>query len=230
MPRSKTNKPIMSKQAEKGARMGNSTQPDLKQMPNRSGQKNSPGPKGFDIDTALRQHYEDFRLYLLRRMDDPAAAEDVLQNFCIRVMQNRTVLRDPNRAMGWLYTVLRSVLMDHYRKEKSRRRGESGYAEDVAVLSKDVVGSEQDDIICGCVNGLAFELQTDHAEILRRIDFEDEPRDHVCHELGVTPQNLRVRLHRARSALKAAIQSHCGACCKTGFRDCYCNTEGASSA
>ncbi len=203
--------------------MGCSTQTAKSDISDWPGQANTLGSASPEIDAALRRHYTDFRHFLLRRVTDPSTADDVLQNFCIRVMQSRTELRDAKSALGWLYTVLRSVLIDHYRKETRRRRGENGYAVEAAILSEDVVSSESSDSICSCVNGLTSELRSDHAEILRRIDFDGELRERVSSELGITPQNLRVRLHRARAALKNALHGHCGACCETGFRDCYCD-------
>ena len=56
------------------------------------------------IEAALKAHYRDFLTYLLRRVGDPAAAEDVLQNFCLRVMQSGTELRDDRSAIGWRWS------------------------------------------------------------------------------------------------------------------------------
>ncbi|MEO1138108.1 MAG: sigma-70 family RNA polymerase sigma factor [Pseudomonadota bacterium] len=183
-----------------------------------------------EIELALKRHYADFRKYLLRRIGDPATAEDVLQSFCVRAMQSRTKLRDSRNTMGWLYTVLRSVLMDHYRKETSRRRGENSYATDAAVQPEDVASPEQGEVICNCVTGVAAELRKDQAELLRRIEFDEEPRERVSAELGISAHNLRVRLHRARAALKYALLHHCGPCCEADFRDCYCDRECTQSS
>lgn len=192
---------------------------------NQLSQEKTPGFSNSALELALRRHYDDFRKYLISRVGDPAIAEDILHSFCIRVMQNGTELRDPKSAIGWLYTVLRSVLMDHYRKESSRKRGEYAYAVDVAVTSEGTANSEPDEVICDCVNGLATELRANQAELLRRIDFNEEPREHVSRDLGISQQNLRVRLHRARVTLKNALLRHCGTCCETGFRDCYCDKD-----
>lgn len=219
----KINKPKPSGRIEKGRNMVCSTRTSERDFSNQLSREKTPAFSNVELDLALRRHYDDFRKYLFSRVGDPAIAEDILHSFCIRVMQNGTELRNPKSAMGWLYTVLRSVLMDYYRKESSRKRGEYGYAADVAVMSEDTANSEPDEVICGCVNGLATELRADQADILRRIDFNEEPRERVSRDLGISHQNLRVRLHRARAALKNALLRHCGACCETGFRDCYCD-------
>lgn len=177
------------------------------------------------IEAALKAHYRDFLTYLLRRVGDPAAAEDVLQNFCLRVMQSGTELRDDRNAIGWLYKVLRSVLIDHYRKDAARRRGHASYGQHRQVLEDTHAIVESDEAICRCVRGLVSDLRPEYCEVVRRIDFLEEPRENVGAELGITQQNLRVRLHRARQAIGTALQKHCGECCQTDYLDCSCDRD-----
>jgi len=177
------------------------------------------------LERALKTHYVDFLRYLMRRVGDQATAEDVLQSFCIRVMQSETQLRDERSAIGWLYTVLRSVLMDHFRGDTVRKRGDARYSREQMVLESDTIVAEDAAGICNCLRGLLPELRPDYAELLRRVDFLEEPRQDVAAEMGISQQNLRVRLHRARSAIGVALKQHCGPCCETEFRDCFCDRD-----
>ncbi|MGJ5619106.1 RNA polymerase sigma factor [Sulfitobacter sp. MF3-043] len=177
------------------------------------------------LELALKAHYIDFQRYLLRRVGDKATAEDVLHSFCIRVMQSETRLRDERSALGWLYTVLKSVLMDHFRKETVRNRNYTRYSQERMVLETDRAGQEENDTICNCLRGLLPDLRPEYAEILRRVDFLEEPRKLVAADMGVSQENLRVRLHRARGAIGVALKQHCGACCETEYRDCFCQRD-----
>ncbi|SLM45275.1 ECF family RNA polymerase sigma factor (fragment) [Nitrospira sp. ND1] len=40
--------------------------------------------------------------------------------------------------------------------------------------------------------------------------------------LQVTPNNLTVRLHRARQALRASLEQTCGLCTRQGCFNCTC--------
>ncbi len=175
------------------------------------------------VEAALNAHYRDFRAFLIRRVGDQATAEDVLQNFCIRVIRNGNALRDDRTVIGWLYKVLRSALTDHYRKEAVRRRIENSYVQDKLVLDDAMAEPTMDDAMCHCLNGLVAEVRPDYAEVLQRVDLREESRERVARDLGISQQNLRVRLHRARSALGIALKHHCGDCCKAGYDDCTCN-------
>lgn len=185
-------------------------------------QRKDPRPDSLALEQALNEHYKDFQGYLIRRVGDRTTAEDILQNFCMRVMKNKTQLRDKNSAIGWLYTVLRSVLMDHFRKETTRKRSDARYAQEQIVLETDRVAPVADDNICNCLRGLLPDLRPEYADLLSRIDFLEEPREKVGTDMAISPENLRVRLHRARLAIGVALKQHCGECCETEYRDCFC--------
>ena len=185
------------------------------------------------LERALQTHYRDFLRYLMRRVGDQATAEDVLQNFCIRVIQSETQLRDERSAIGWLYTVLRSVLMDHFRGDTVRKRGDARYSREQIILNEEGPETEDAGGVCNCLRGLLPELRPDYAELLRRVDFLEEPRVDVATGMGISQQNLRVRLHRARSAIGVALKQHCGPCCESEYRDCFCErkcTDDAAAA
>ena len=59
-------------------------------------------------------------------------------------------------------------------------------------------------------------------EQLQRIDLEGESPAVVVQALQVTPNNLTVRLHRARQALRASLEQTCGLCTRQGCFNCTC--------
>ena len=177
-------------------------------------------PMGPVIEAALTENYGTFLKFLTRRLGDQGTAEDVLQSFCLRVARKSSGIKDSNSVIAWLYSVLRSVLVDHYRSEAVRRRGEAGYAQEQVLLGDDRVDLELEEAVCNCLHGLLPTLHPEYAEIILRVDLSGEPRDKVAADLGITPTNARVRLHRARQALRKALSAFCGSCCEPGFRDC----------
>jgi len=181
-------------------------------------------PMNPAIEAALADNHRAFLQFLVRRLGDRSAAEDVLQSFCLRAVRKGAELRDSESAIAWLYSVLRSVLMDHYRSESARQRREANYAQEQALLGNDRDDLELEESVCNCFRGLLPALRPDYAEVLQRVDLSDDPRDKVAADLGITPTNVRVRLHRARQALRKALDSCCGSCCEHGFRDCDCQS------
>ncbi len=177
------------------------------------------------ITVALTQHRGAFLRYLARRLKDTSTAEDVFQSFCLRVITSAKALRNSESVVAWLYCVLRSVLTDHYRSEAARQRHDASYAQERIVLGDDHEEIDPDENICSCFHALLPALRPDYAQILRRVDLAGEPRDQIAADLGITPGNVRVRLHRARQALHQALADCCGTCCQQSFRHCTCNHD-----
>tara|TARA_R110000850_G_scaffold51749_1_gene125567 strand:- start:268 stop:930 length:663 start_codon:yes stop_codon:yes gene_type:complete len=198
-----------------------------------NGMKQNPAPDEMDealrpldsvIETALTENHRAFLQFLVRRLGDQSAAEDVLQSFCLRAVSRGAGLRDRESVVAWLYSVLRSVLMDHYRSEAARQRREAAYAQEQVLLGDDSDDPELEESVCNCFRGLLPALRPDYAEVLQRVDLSGDTREKVAADLGITPTNVRVRLHRAREALRKALGKCCGSCCEHGFRDCNCKS------
>lgn len=179
-----------------------------------------------NLEATLSTNRNAFWGFLVKRLGNRADAEDVLQEFFIRVLARKDQLRDADRMDAWLYAVLRSALNDHYRKSvRSRRLKDAVALEPHSEIAFDD-SAEGMSVICNCVEGLVTELRPRDAELIRRIDINDDDRATVAAELGLKPGTLNVRLHRARSALGDALLAHCGPCCRHGFDDCSCPPVG----
>lgn len=176
------------------------------------------------IETALTDNHHVFLRFLTRRLGDRSAAEDVLQNFFLRAVRKADELRDADSVIAWLYSVLRSVLMDYYRSETARKRREEAYVQEQLLVGDHSEEMPMEDSLCNCFQRLLSELRPDYSEILQRIDLAGESREAVAADLGITPTNARVRLHRARQALRKELENSCGGCCEQGFRDCNCGS------
>ena len=54
-------------------------------------------------------------------------------------------------------------------------------------------------------------------------DLIGESRESIVRALGITESNLRVRLHRARQALRQRLEETCRTCPIHGYMDCDCD-------
>ncbi len=178
-------------------------------------------------ERALLDGRSAFLGFLVKRLGNRADAEDVLQDFCIRVLGRKDQLRDVERMDAWLYAVLRSTLNDYYRKGKRRTRLAAAAAREPEEWIADA--PTQMARLCTCHGGLISELRPMDAELIRRIDFGEEDRESVASDLGLNRNALGVRLHRARIALRDALISHCGECCEDERDDCSCPPEGCEN-
>lgn len=174
-----------------------------------------------DVEIALVENHRDFLRFLVRRVGKMDIAEDILQQFYLRAVSRGSELRQSESVVAWLYRVLRTTLVDHYRRESTRRRREADYAE-MEALSSEGQDVELERSICMCLEALLPTLKAGYADILQRVDLQGRPPRQVARDLGLTPNNVRVRLYRARQAMKQNLLLSCRTCAEHGCLDCDC--------
>jgi RNA polymerase sigma-70 factor (ECF subfamily) len=120
-----------------------------------------------------------------------------------------------------MHRVLETTLIDYYRAQSSRRRIERDYSYRESILLTDE--DDLDFIICVCLYKLLPTLKAEYANILWRADLVGESRQSLAAALDITVSHLRVRLHRARQALRQRLEETCRTCPVHGYLDCQCD-------
>ena len=161
-----------------------------------------------------------FLQFLQRRLGSRTEAEEVMQQFYLRVVVHASQLRNEEGVLSWLRRVLRSALSDHQRRTSARNRAEADFARKDAAVPP--AADEVEDFVCRCLFRLLPLLKPEYAEMLRRLDLAHEKREEVARTLGLTLGNLTVRAHRARQALRRLLQLTCDTCPEHGYLDCGC--------
>ena len=175
------------------------------------------------VRRALVESRQDLSAFLLRRLGSREEADEVLQRFSLRALERASDLRDVRTVRGWLGRILASMIVDHQRRAIRRRRREFAMEQtniENLALEPDV---ELDGAICNCLYKLLPTLKPDYAEVVWRADILGEPRDRIAVSLGVTSNNVSVRIHRGRQALKKRLEEMCLTCPVHGFLDCRCD-------
>ena len=175
-----------------------------------------------EFEAALVNNQGDFLKFLTRRLRSADDAEEVLQQFYLRAIRNASKVRNSERVVAWLYRVLRSTLVDHYRREAARRSNVSAFAQ-VQLIHEGADESGGKGQVCPCLHKVLPTLKPEYCDVLWRVDLAGESRSRVAETKGLTLNNLNVRLHRARQALKRALLSRCETCTDVGFMDCECD-------
>ncbi len=174
-----------------------------------------------DAEKKLVEYRNKFLGYLRKRLNSSQDAEDVFQDFCVKVLRNHASIRSGERLDAWLGITLRHTLTDHYRRRATRNRGAEAYVIEAKIM--DPMTEEPDDSACSCVAAAMHELEPAQADLLKRLDLHDEPRKGVASALGISLNALGVRVHRSRSALKTKIAEFCPVCGEGRFMQCDCD-------
>ncbi|MGY8633999.1 RNA polymerase sigma factor [Bradyrhizobium sp. 14AA] len=174
------------------------------------------------VRAALVGSYDRLRSYLQRRFGGRAEAEEVLQAFMLRALERSGDIRDADSVRGWLSRVLATTIADFHRQTSKSRTREMSFPHEL----NDRLAADQDaaanSAVCECLHAHLSLLKPEHAEVIRRVDLAGEAREQVAADLGVTVNNLTVRLHRARQALRERLEQTCIVCLEESFWECRC--------
>ena len=169
----------------------------------------SPSPSASDVIGKLLTQREAFKAFLRSRVGNEADAEDVLQNGLVKALGRASEVKDGEKAVAWFYQLLRNVMVDHVRSRRAAADRDDRWAKDTGTLAED---AEADRQICACFDRLLPTLKPTHAELIRRVELQDEPVARAAAAMGITPNNASVLLHRARAELRTKLSSFCGDC------------------
>jgi RNA polymerase sigma-70 factor (ECF subfamily) len=179
--------------------------------------------QGEFLDRLLNSQSE-LRAFLRRRVSDDAVADDLLQQSLLRAVEQQHTLHNKDSIVAWFYRVLRNAVVDYYRARAVETRKAEGLHQELNARGEQAVPSpdEMTPTVCACLERLLPGIRPAYAELLRRIDLQGESSDSVAKDLQLTKNNLTVRLHRARQALRSALEASCGVCTKHGCLNCTC--------
>lgn len=173
-----------------------------------------------EVVLALVDAHRTFLAFVERRVGDRQIAEDILQDAFARGLERIETLREGESVVAWFYRSLRNAVVDHYRRNDSKRRALEALAAELDGEAS--AEGELASVVCGCVMRLADTLDPSYAEALRRIELDGIPVKSFAEEKGITASNAGVRVFRARQALRERVATACGTCAEHGCLDCTC--------
>jgi len=175
------------------------------------------------VSAALRTHAVDLRAFVRGRVpaDD---VDDILQIAAMRAIERADSLTDPERVRAWLYRIHRNVIVDTLRSRARQRRLRDQAGQEANLQAEAAMSIPRES--CKCSVSLAKQINPAYASVLELVDAGDATVAEAARVLGISANNAAVRLHRARTALKAAMLQHCGVTNPAECDDCRCVYDG----
>ena len=174
-----------------------------------------------DVISILLANHRRFLSFLEARVGSRHDAEEILQSAFARSLQKADEIRDSENAVAWFYRLLRNAVVDHYRRNAAGQRSLETFAQQLSD-AHETADPALERVICECVKELLPTLKPEYADLITRIDLQGTDVNSVSDSLGITPGNARVRLHRARTALRHEVERTCRTCAEHGCLDCTC--------
>lgn len=181
-------------------------------------------PQKEDIlnpETWVEEHGDILYAFALKKLRNPAVAEDLVQETLLAAWRSRSKFRADSRLRTWLIGILKHKIVDHIRKDSREAYLEDHpHAEGGSDLAFDRKGhwrtrpaDWQIDPICSlerselreAIEHAVDQLSPRLREVFIRRDLEGHSADHICEELQMSQTNFWVTLHRARQKLQQLL-------------------------
>ena len=173
-----------------------------------------PVGEAIDSGTVAERYRASIHRYILRLVGDAARAEDLTQETFVRVHQRISGLKDPAALEAWLYRIATNLCYDRFRAPEHRRPSlplisvrEEVAISDEAALRPDQLLEQSD--MSDCVLRFLSELPDAQREVLLLHDLQGFTGPEIAERLGLSIHNVKIRLHRARVRLRAALSEGC---------------------
>ena len=159
------------------------------------------------MNATLETIYSDFdtrlKSFTLRRVSDPNAAEDVLQEVYLKIHSHIQDVRDTERLESWIYRIARNAITDYYR----RTRPQDELSESVAAPALDEPDAVSE--LAPSVRDMLRCLPSKYRRPLEMTELEGLTQVEVAGRLQISVSAAKSRVQRAREKLKAAFLDCC---------------------
>jgi RNA polymerase sigma-70 factor (ECF subfamily) len=157
-------------------------------------------------------YYDRIHRYLLGMLHDPLEAEDLTQETFLRAYSERSSLRESRALLAWLYRIATNLSLDRIRRrgrcephETDVEPDELELAHDTPLLPQLVEQGE----MSSCVQRHLDTLPGSHRAVILLHDALGLTGPEVADALGISLATAKMRLHRARRALRTSLQAGC---------------------
>ena len=145
--------------------------------------------------------WDNYRLqlfnYIRRQVQDAHDAKDILQDVFIKAQTRRDEIKDFSRLAGWMFSITRNAIADHYRKIKKDKR-----ITEHATVNEIQPDHSYNNCVATCLQQLMYTLPEPYRDALIKADVENIPQTELASALGLSHSGAKSRVQRARKMLK----------------------------
>lgn len=175
--------------------------------------------------TEFRDVYKEFHQRIhsyIKRMVGESEAEDLTQEVFIKISDGLSEFKGISRLSTWIYRIATNAALDKIRSRAFResRDNVSLHAADEriegedsgALVSEKTLSAEREAVrneMNECIREFVDKLPADYRTVIILSEIKDLKNQEIADILGLSLDAVKIRLHRARTRLKAEFEAGC---------------------
>ena len=163
----------------------------------------------MDLLAIHDQYYQRVRKFILASVKNESVVDDLVQETFVRIQKNLDNLRGPEKISSWIFRIAYHLCQDHFRTLKKSSTNKEIH-DGLVILQESRVQKElEQGEMSRCVQDKLSLLRESQRSVIILADAMDFNHQEIADILGLTVENVKVRLHRARKKLKAILEKEC---------------------
>jgi RNA polymerase sigma-70 factor, ECF subfamily len=161
-----------------------------------------------DFYQVYDDYYDRIRQYIQASVKNRWIADDLVQETFLRVLQNFSQIRDQAKLSAWIYRIAANLCQDHFRhahrnlipfdeQTAGELPGEPSLEIQIEQYQLSLLVQER-------IKLLPEPLR----QVIFLCDIKQESYQEAADLLGISLENVKVRLHRARKRLKVLLEEN----------------------
>ncbi len=155
--------------------------------------------------TAWQAHRDALYRFVLKRVPDQAAAEDIVQEVLVKAYTRQGTLKEPSKLRPWLYQITRNAIIDYYRLQKPSE----AIPDELIHEDTEEEDNRARQELARCLVPLLDALPEPYRQALRLAEFKGATQREVGSRLGLSLSGAKSRVQRARKMLREVLLKCC---------------------
>lgn len=140
----------------------------------------------------------DLLAYVIKRVKDRSLAEDIVHDVFLKVQAKATQVRENDKILGWIYSITRNTIIDHFRfQSRIVKADDLDWEEDKKNLNECVER---------CITEKLSTLPPKYKEALVLSEMQGLSQLELAKQLNISYSGAKSRVQRARQMLKEQME------------------------
>jgi len=126
--------------------------------------------------------------------------EDYYQEVCLQIWKSKDLFKEKSKWSTWVYRITLNVCLTHTKKKYKKVEVQTNGVYDTQSINNTAFADESLNLLYDAIKKLK---ETDRALILMYL--EEKPYKEIADILGITPNNISVKILRIKQQLKVLL-------------------------